>query len=319
MSIPPEAIEPVANATKAVAETAGKALDIVSGAGRFLDRLVGNALAEGGETLADQVRYWRKMRLLKFEEKFNAACAARGFSPDTMKPLSLGKTVQLLEAASIEEEDEVQELWADLLANAVDPAGGVTMKKMYVTLLKDMGPAEAVLVDLLGKFRAHRQLPPAPMNAIHRQLEDVERHLRELTQQRWAKFSQADREGAISNLRRLGCVAPNFEKMPPLGRLLTQVRLDGGGARIPLVSQIDPQELQRLVNWIAHSLSVAGGGAEPKLPETVEYRTESGFRVGQINVPELNLQLTPVGADLVDACAKPRHRSSATSPGHEAT
>lgn len=303
MTIPPDAIKPVAEATRAVAETTGKALDVVSGVGKFLDRIVGNALAESGEALTDQVRFWRKMRLLELDKRFEAACAARNLSPETMKPLSLGKTVQVLEAASVEEEDEVQLLWAELLANAVDPACGVTVKKVYVTLLKDFSPADAVLLELLSKLRSYRRLSANRTEDIETTLRSAESRVAEYRQERWAKLSEADRAGAISNLRRLGCIVPNFARPPSVQRLLTKVRVEVGLRRNPELVQIDARELQSLIVWMASSLNTVGGGAGPNLPDSVEYHTEYGFRIGRINVPELNLELTPIGVDLVKACA----------------
>lgn len=301
-------VKPVADATKAVAETAGKALDMVSAVGRFSARLIGDALEQGGGMLSDQVKYWRKMRLAELEAKFNAACEARGLNPDTLRPMSLGQTVQVLEAASLEESDEVQDLWAELLANAVDPESGISLKKMYVTLLRDLGPAEAALLDLLGQFGTHEATPQPNVTAqnVFKLVKETEAKLNALAEQRWRKFSHEERRTAVSNLRRLGCIAPHIKALPYMSGLLTQVSL--GGSRRDVVSRLDEGQFRQLLEWIVGAIAAAGGGSvsSDELESRANFPSSAYPNIHRLNVPETNLRLTPIGSELVSACSSPK-------------
>lgn len=299
-----ETIRAVAEATKAVAETTGKAIDFADGTATFFSRLIGDALASGGGMITDQVDYWRRMRLLDLEEKFNAACAARGIDPSTMRPLSLGQAVQALQAAAMEESDEVQSLWAELLANAANPLSGVSLKKLHINLLKEVGPVEAALLDLIVQMRNFhgKQFDQQDFKVLETKLSD-------LAEAKWRKFSAPDRQGALSNLRRLDCVVVQLE-LPPTDRLLTQsaVRAADRGmsyGRDTNIIGVDPGEFHRFERWIIDAVLSASGATPPKLPTHFPLRNGLGTIVGYLAVPELALALTPLGEELMSACAKP--------------
>lgn len=303
-------IKEVAKATRAVAETAGKVVDFADGVSTYSTRLIGDALAEGGGILHDQIKHWRKMRMLDLEAKFNAACVARNLDPETMRPLSLGQTVRILESASLEETDEVQQLWAELLANTVDPRSGITFKKLYVSLLREIGPAEAALLQLISDFR-----PYIGRQVLAGEFEKLGDELTGLANARWRQFPEADRLGAITNLRRLGCIAPDLTT-PPIERLLTQHAVPAprhglSSIREARVTGVDPREFLRFIDWILEAMAAAGGAKTASLPESFPIRNALGGIVGHIPVPELTLTLTPLGDDLVSACSAPSKQETA--------
>jgi hypothetical protein len=57
----------------------------------------------------------------------------------------------LLEGASVQENDEFQERWANLLANAADPRKANPVQPAFISMLKDLSPREAKSLDVLFK------------------------------------------------------------------------------------------------------------------------------------------------------------------------
>lgn len=302
-----ETTKAVAKATEAVANTAGKALDILSATGQFANRVIGEAIAQGGGIVSDQIAYWRKMRSLDLEGKFDASCRARGIDPQTMRPLTLAQTVQILEAASLEESDEVQALWAELLANMVDPKSGITFRKLYASLLREFGPVEAALLELLAELKEYR------LRRVDReQLTELERELQEICGRKWRKFSETDQIGAIVNLRRLGCIAPDIPR-PPSERLLVQYRLAGSSGATPSIGNsstiygVEPQNFVKFINWLSDAMMSASGAKATELPKNISFVIPGwGISIGEIAIPELHLALTPLGEDLLKACTRPK-------------
>lgn len=92
-----------------------KSLDLVKG---FLDKLVGPALDEIGELIADPIRKFRFKNQIATLLKANQLLIDNGINPKTV---SLKNVVPLLEGASLEEEAEMQDKWAAMLVNYADP------------------------------------------------------------------------------------------------------------------------------------------------------------------------------------------------------
>jgi len=52
-----------------------------------------------------------------------------------------------------EENDEIQDIWANLFINAVNMEAGVDVKHAYISVLKDFGPIEARIMNSLYNNR----------------------------------------------------------------------------------------------------------------------------------------------------------------------
>jgi len=102
--------------------------------------------------VGDQVRRWRVANLERIAIKWDAVRKARGMSKSTIKTLPFGDACQIIEAASMEENGSVQDFWANLIATATDKSQTVTIKKVFVDLLKSLGRADAVLLDCVFDF-----------------------------------------------------------------------------------------------------------------------------------------------------------------------
>jgi hypothetical protein len=213
-------IEASAEAVKAVAETTGKAIDASRDLGGFLSRIIGGTLEELGGMLHDTVRFRREVRLLRFHQRFEQLRAEAGIA-SPIKPLELKAAIPLIQAASLEEDDELQDMFARLLVNGTDPESGIEARRTLVTILQDFGPLEARLLKALC------DAPSGPLNVRTAGLPD--RYLGG-TEEEQKMVPPVNIEVALWNLVRLGCIEP--------------VALWGGGTSVASVS----------VNALGHAL-----------------------------------------------------------------
>jgi hypothetical protein len=110
----------------------------------FIRTVLGEAVAELGGMLGDRVRERRHKNLIPISIRANQRLKDAGVSPQQV-PLKI--IHPLLEAASLEEEPRLQELWANLLANAADPRSTRSVAASFPEILKTLSADEARLLD----------------------------------------------------------------------------------------------------------------------------------------------------------------------------
>lgn len=135
---------------KAVEETAklGQAvIAIVSGAAAYLDRTVGtlpqDVVSLAGGAWVHQVAIRNRERL----KRNTARKLAELGVTETVEP-SPSVVLPLVEAAQMESREELQDLWAALLANAMRPEGASRARRAYFETLRQMEPPDAVVLKL---------------------------------------------------------------------------------------------------------------------------------------------------------------------------
>jgi hypothetical protein len=109
---------------------------------RLLDQLIGPAATEVGLSLSDSVKVWRFKRQLRLLQEVKRLVEDSG---KQIKPIATRLFFPVLEAASIEDDDEMQTRWAALLANEATNVGSV--HPCYIDVLKQLSPDDARLLD----------------------------------------------------------------------------------------------------------------------------------------------------------------------------
>lgn len=110
---------------------------------RFLEKLAGPAIEEGGGLLKGQVKFWR------FKNQINLLIKAKKFLED--KKLDPNKVLpktamSILENGSIEQDENLQEMWANLLASYATSNLDI---QSYPHILKELSSMEVkLLTDL---------------------------------------------------------------------------------------------------------------------------------------------------------------------------
>ncbi len=110
----------------------------------IVKRMLGPAADEVAEMWRDQVRVYRYGRQLKLLEKAERMAEEAGFTPQAVPPKIL---FPLLEGASFEDDENLHDMWAALLANASSPEKGIFMKPAFIAILKQLTATEASLLN----------------------------------------------------------------------------------------------------------------------------------------------------------------------------
>ena len=143
-----------AEAGKALAETTGKALDLSKGIGSYLAETIGTIPQDllgvaGGDWLHEK----RQRNLAQMRAK--TARILEGVEKERISEPSPSVVMPLLEAAKDEGREELQRLWAALLAQAMID-GGRRVRRAYFEVIQKLEPLDAVMLKALY------ELPFAP-------------------------------------------------------------------------------------------------------------------------------------------------------------
>jgi len=132
----------IIHAAPAIAQGAG-ALAAAVPFTAVVKRMLGPAADEVAEMLRDQVRVYRYGRQLKLLEKAEKMAEDAGFTPQAVPPKVL---FPLLEGASFEDDENLHDMWAALLANAASLEHATKVRPGFVAILRQMAPDEAGLL-----------------------------------------------------------------------------------------------------------------------------------------------------------------------------
>ena len=190
--------EEAAKAVKEIAKTSAKALAVAEKLGCFFNKVLGDAASEIGGAVHDWVVLFRYKNLLRLQDKVEAIHQERQLQGKSI-PIPPRFAIPLLQQASQEDDESVQDMWAGLIANAMDPNRQFEPKKIFTEILSSFEPIDAkILRHLLNQgWPMHRDVPDGGITMIKIQ------------------SALGDREDdirlSLQNLHRLGCLINEYE------------------------------------------------------------------------------------------------------------
>ncbi len=132
------------------AKTTGKAIDAGVKAGGYLDRIFGD-LPDNlvGLGVADWVRHKRIRRLAELEKETEEILQKRGAMKAEADDARVSPSIiiPIIAAATDETRAEIRQIWARLLANALDPSRSDAVRQSFVQTLKSFDPPDALFMD----------------------------------------------------------------------------------------------------------------------------------------------------------------------------
>lgn len=156
--------------------------------GRCVGRILGTAPQDVvGIILGDPLGFVRAFLAGWYDKKLTEILRRR--QVEHTQPVSPSVAIPLIRAAYDESRPELQELWAGLIAAAMDPARSGRVRLSFIDTLKQFDPLDALVLQAL-------YLLPNDAGMDNRR-NDIAKQLRQ---------SQQDVLLSIDNLRRLGCV-----------------------------------------------------------------------------------------------------------------
>jgi hypothetical protein len=192
-----EQVGKVADATKEVAKTSGKAIDALRDTGGFFNRVFGGMIEDGVGLVADRLKFYRIEKAVLLVEKTERLLLERGTK--NMRAVPPGIAVPLLENATLADSDEIHDLWANLLANAMEQ-DGPRIERSFVTILSELAPTDASIL---------KQAEGISSGWLGIGEEKIE--MNRLTD-KGSFFSSGDKEVSVFNLLRLGLIYPSYNE-----------------------------------------------------------------------------------------------------------
>jgi Abortive infection alpha len=202
-------ITEVAKASQEMAKTASSAIEASSKLGAFLARILGEPIEGTIGILTDKIRFARWERQLRLFDRFEQIMRERGLSAN-WRPVPPKLAFPIVENASLENDDTLQDLWAQLLASAVNPKFEGEVRTAYVDIIKQL---EAVDAHILHKaYSLYREeTSPSPQIVQSRSHNRWRSPLFVPINARYlhvpAGLSRRSHETSIDNLFRLRCLS----------------------------------------------------------------------------------------------------------------
>ena len=135
-------------AAQEVAKTTGKGIEAGRDLGAFVARFIGGPLEQASGIVEDKLKYIRWELAVRYMKRSEEFLDQQGLQAPT-RSVPMKVAIPILEAASLEEDDELRDIWARLLVNAADADSGVDVTRSLVTVLQDFGPLEAQVLQAI--------------------------------------------------------------------------------------------------------------------------------------------------------------------------
>lgn len=197
-------MEEEAKAVQEVAKSAGKAIDAAREAGGFIAKFVSGPLEQGMGIFEDHLHYLRWERQIRLMQRAQDFLRLAGL-PAPTRPVPLKLLIPIMQGASLEENDDLQDRWAALLVNAANANFRSEVRRSYAAILEQLTPLDAHILDVLYSLpfekSQHDAIATAELPVSARINEEKEQ-----------EFSLPSEEVVISlsNLYRLGCLRPGI-------------------------------------------------------------------------------------------------------------
>lgn len=124
--------------------------------------------------------------------------------PAPTRPVPMKLLIPIMQGASLEENDDLQDRWAAILVNAANANFGSEVRRSYVTILEQLTPLDAHILDVLYslpfEISQHDGIATGelPLHA-HNKAEKEKKF----------PLPTEDVVISLSNLARLGCLRPS--------------------------------------------------------------------------------------------------------------
>lgn len=236
-------------------------------------RLLGPASDELGGIIADPIRAFRFRQSVRLLAKVKTICEETGFEP---KAVPLKTLIPILEKASLEDNEDLHERWANLTANAANPQQTTPVHPSFPDILHQLSSRDARFLDKIcdSVLESHRATFPDPVTA-----NSIQRVPIRNPQVMLARLFAEAGLTSVSN--------PYFlSVMPPPSAEMDRVRQDLSAMAVSL----DNLRRLRLI--------------DPKIVSDVKPKFQ---RPGEFDLKqETEYHVTGLGFEFVSACRRPK-------------
>jgi len=188
---------------KEIARTAHKAIEATEKLGRFIAKALGEPIDQASAMLADRIRYMRWEQQVKLIDRCQEIIKKRKIegkqviaSPKALFPL--------LEAASLENDPGLRELYSQLLASFVDPSKVEIIRTGFVEIVKQLEPIDAKVLQVIYINFVKQQEDTGSRTSTRRSPNSYQMRKRNIVST--IPLADSVYEAAVDNLIRLRCI-----------------------------------------------------------------------------------------------------------------
>jgi len=138
--------EESAKAVQEVAKTTSNAIDAGKEMGGFISRFVSGTIEQGMGIVEDKLRYIRWERKIRLKLKAEEFLKQQGLT-NPNRPIPLKNAVPLLEYATLEEDNYLQDMWARLIVNGTNDSTGINIERSFIEILAQISSLEAQVLE----------------------------------------------------------------------------------------------------------------------------------------------------------------------------
>ncbi len=146
-------MEEEAKAVSEVAKTAGQGIQAVSDFSKFVAQFIGGPLQQVSGMVEDHLWVVRQERRARLSVRLKESMAEFGMEAPTRR-VEPKIALPILQAASYEEDDELQDMWVRLLVNAANADREIDVTRSLVSILQDFGTLEVQILNVLYSLDA---------------------------------------------------------------------------------------------------------------------------------------------------------------------
>lgn len=134
-----------AETTREITRVVEKSIDSANKLGEFIGPIVAGSLKQGMGIIEDRLRYMRLERRARMMQRTQDLWREVGLNGPT-RSIPLKLAIPLLEAAFVEDNDYLQDIWAQLLANATNSDNDMILQRAYISILEQLTQLDAIIV-----------------------------------------------------------------------------------------------------------------------------------------------------------------------------
>ena len=127
--------------------------ELMAGVREFTLKIFGPAAEQAGLIIDDRARLFRVTNLISIKEKFDRICMENGIKPNEGRHLAMSVGLPLLDKASYQDIDFLQERWAHLIANSLcsdeQSEDSFSLDITYVEILNQLSKLDCEVLEFI--------------------------------------------------------------------------------------------------------------------------------------------------------------------------
>lgn len=200
-----------ADTIQETAKALRKAIEVGGESGKYIADMLGTFPKDlVGLLLGDPISYARFRARAWYDKKVTEILKQRGIWGKT-KPVSTSIALPLIETAQDEIREGLRELWARLIANAMDPDRASSVRRNIIETVKQFEPIDALLLEEYKKCE-QEFLSHGVEKRLNAQIDEV--------------------EVSVLNLSKLGCLSENDYATRPSSSIYHRFSLNSFGREV---------------------------------------------------------------------------------------